>query len=146
MGHQVVWASCAVTNPDTNEETILKKGDLLPKWVADFTLFVLTTSGAVKVVDDPDPALLAEANPAEPVRLQEHPPLTDAERAALAGQPVVAGGPPEGPKRPAQADPKAAWVDYAAKFGADRGVAEQATKEDLMSTKPDKFAERFAAK
>lgn len=38
----------------------------------------------------------------------------------------------EAPGRPAQADNKAAWVDYAASQGIDRGEAEAMTKADLM--------------
>ncbi len=156
MALQVVWAECSVTHPDTNEDTVLRKFDLVPDWVDDFTKFVLTSTGAVRFVDDsvPEPA-----PPAEPVRMQEHPPLgsqfAQAERGTPAGEAAArlaaergtaqqAGD--DGPKRPAQADPKAAWVDYAVANGADRAAAEQATKDDLVSTKPDKLAERFAAK
>lgn len=74
MRHQVVWAACSVTNPATGEEKVLTKGDMLPDWVTDFTRFVLTTSGAVRVVDGAGPDLEpVEALP-EPVRLAEHPP------------------------------------------------------------------------
>jgi hypothetical protein len=74
MRHQVVWAACSVTNPETGEDKILAKGDMLPAWVDEFTRFVLASSGAVKVVEgeEPDPAP-AEALP-DPVRLPEHPP------------------------------------------------------------------------
>jgi hypothetical protein len=158
MALQVVWAECSVTHPDTQEDTILRKFDLVPDWVDDFTKFVLTSTGAARFVDDSAPE---PAPPAEPVRLQEHPPLESqfaqaergtaageaaarlaAERGTATGQQVGDGG----PKRPAQADPKAAWVDYAVASGADRGRAEEATKDELMSTKPDRLAERFAAK
>lgn len=74
MGHQVVWAACSVTNPNNNEEKVLVKGDMLPDWVSEFTQFVLTTSGAVKVVEDRDPALVPDDAGPEPVRLAEHPP------------------------------------------------------------------------
>lgn len=74
MGHQVVWAACSVTNPKTGTDRVLVKGDMLPDWVTDFTKFVLTTSGAVKVVDEPDPALVPEESLPDPVRLAEHPP------------------------------------------------------------------------
>lgn len=74
MGHQVVWAACSVTNPKTGSDKVLVKGDMLPDWVTDFTKFVLTTSGAVKVVEDPDPALVPDDALPEPVRLAEHPP------------------------------------------------------------------------
>lgn len=72
--HQVVWAKCSVTNPENDQEKILLKGDMLPGWVTEFTKFVLTTSGAVKVVDGPDPDLVPEESLPEPVRLAEHPP------------------------------------------------------------------------
>lgn len=36
------------------------------------------------------------------------------------------------PKRPAQADPKDAWVDYAVTQGIDRDEAEAMTKADLV--------------
>lgn len=36
------------------------------------------------------------------------------------------------PKRPAQSDPKGAWVDFAVYHGIDRGEAETMTKADLI--------------
>lgn len=74
MRHQVVWAACSVTNPANDEEKILVKGDLLPDWVSEFTQFVLTTSGAVKVVDEPDRSLVPEEELPPQVSLPEHPP------------------------------------------------------------------------
>jgi hypothetical protein len=76
MGHQVVWAACSVTNPKTGVDKVLVKGDMLPDWVSEFTKFVLSTSGAVQVVEDPDPGLVPEDELPPPVRLAEHPPPT----------------------------------------------------------------------
>jgi hypothetical protein len=74
VGHQVVWGACSVTHPETGKDQILSKGDMLPDWVTEFTKFVLVTSGAVKVTQDPDPALVPEDAGPAPVRLPEHPP------------------------------------------------------------------------
>lgn len=40
--------------------------------------------------------------------------------------------PPRGPEKPSQADPKAAWVDYAVAQGNDREAVEAMTKADLV--------------
>lgn len=37
------------------------------------------------------------------------------------------------PKRPAKADNKAAWVDWAVTCGADRAEAEASTKDELIT-------------
>ena len=71
----------------------------------------------------------------------------DAELAVFAvpsGNPLPEGGPypplvelqekaASKPRRPSQADPKAAWVDYAVDQGADRETAESSTKQELIS-------------
>jgi len=44
---------------------------------------------------------------------------------------------PSTPSRPAQGDPKAAWVDYAVSQGAAREDAEKETKGDLIKAYGD---------
>jgi hypothetical protein len=72
MPHQVVWRGLTVTNPETGEDVLVGKGELLPEWTDPFAIFALTQSGGIRVVDEPDPALTAESP--EPVRLIEHGP------------------------------------------------------------------------
>jgi hypothetical protein len=72
----------AVTKPGDSEETIVHRGALLPDWVDDFTEFVLSSSGMVKGVSDPDTSLVPRASLPEPVRLPEHAPRSDEEREA----------------------------------------------------------------
>lgn len=143
MAHQVVWAKCSVDNPETGESVILTKGETLPEWVTDYTLFVLTSTGGAKHVEDEAPPV---APPPVPVRLPEHPPLTSdlalAEKDTLAGQAAArlrANGPSES-GRPRDYAPKPAWVDYAvSKRDPDvtedeaRVDAESKTKEQLIA-------------
>lgn len=151
MGHQVVWAACAVTDPSTGQEEVFRKGDLLPDYVDEFTLFVLTSTGGARFVEAPDPVLSAAQQTPDPVRLQEHPALASdaalAERGTLAGDAAarIAEGRDTGTGRkgdgdrtavrPAANAAKAEWVEYAVRNGADRAKAEAATKDDLQSTK-----------
>ena len=115
MGHQVVWAACSVTNPNTGDDKVLIKGDMLPPWVTDFTRFVLSTSGAVKVVDSPDPALVPEDALPEPVRLAEHPP------------------PPPPTQQVTYRSSKADLVDYGVARGDDRATLDAMTIKDLQA-------------
>ena len=52
--------------------------------------------------------------------------------AGEAGDGPAAGTPGEAGEKPAQADNKAAWVEYAVARGVDRGEAEKASKADLI--------------
>jgi hypothetical protein len=77
MPHQVVWRKLSVTDqtdPDKPIEHILPQGAVLPDFVDHFTLFVLTTSGAIRAVEEPDPALLAALAPQQVVLQPEHAP------------------------------------------------------------------------
>ena len=125
--HQVVWAKCSVTNPETGEDVVLKKGDMLPDWVSDFTRFVLTSTGGVRIVTEPDPALLA-ALP-EPVRLPEHP------------------DPPAPPEpeveRPAANASRERWRAYALAVEAARGTPEADAQAAVEPLSRDELAERY---
>lgn len=126
LKHQVVWPKLAVTNPKGGEEQIVKRGDMLPDWVDDFTRFVLAGSGGVKAVETPDPAL-TETTP-EPVRLQEHKPTGGTETAE------------EVDGRPKDYAPKPEWVAYAVSRRPEgvseedaRAEAEGKSKADLIT-------------
>lgn len=54
MAHQVVWAKCNVFAPD-GTRTTLNRGQLLPDGVDDAQLGMLTTIGAVQVVEIYEP-------------------------------------------------------------------------------------------
>lgn len=144
MAYEVVWARCSVDNPETGESLIVNKGERLPEWVSDYTLFVLTSTGGVKMVADDAP--LARPAP-DPVRLVEHPPLDSdaalAERDTLAGDAAArlatarAG---QGDTRPKDYASKGAWVDYAVTQRADgvseddaRAEADRLSKTELIS-------------
>lgn len=89
MKHQVVWAKCSVTNKESGKDLVVPRGEMLPDWVDEFTLFVLTGCGAVKAVEQADAALVAEGNPPEPVRLQEHAPEPESLTAKPTAKPAV---------------------------------------------------------
>lgn len=136
LKHQVVWAKCAVTKPVTDEEVILVKGDLLPDWVSEFTKFVLTGCGAVKAVEELDPALTAVTP--EPVYLQEHqlPPVVSA--TGLSGPAVTLAPAPPAPPAPNATKPE--WVAYAVIQRAEgvseddaRAEADKLTKAELIA-------------
>lgn len=135
MSHQVVWEKCSVDNPDTGESVVLVRGDTVPDWVAPFPLFVLTSTGAVRVVDEPDPTL-GQPTP-EPVRLAEHPPPPAGPAAGgevIENVEVGAGAVVVAAKdRPADSASKADWVEYAVSRGADRQTVEPVTRAELIS-------------
>lgn len=135
LKHQVVWAKCAVTKPVTDEEVILVKGDLLPDWVSEFTKFVLTGCGAVKAVEQLDPALTA-VDP-EPVYLQEHrlPPVVSA---AGLGEPTITLA----PAPPAPNANKPEWVAYAVAVRPD-GVSEEDARAAAEATKKDDLVAKY---
>ena len=139
---QVVWDKCTVTNPDTGEDVILSRGDVVPDYVDDFMQFTLRQIGAVAALSDRDPvaAELAAALTPTPVRLAEHPPLGTqmalAERGTLAGDASarqVASGEQVSAQRPARSASKAEWVEYAVSQGATREDAEKATRDELAT-------------
>lgn len=137
MTHQVVWAKCSVTNPDTGEDVILSKGDMLPDWVSDFTRFVLVSTGGVRVVAEPDPVLLA-ALP-EPVRLPEHPdpPLTEEQQRAKAAERAERD---DAPPRSASKD---AWRQHALAVEVGRGRDEAEVRAELDPFTRDELVERY---
>jgi hypothetical protein len=95
MRHQVVWAACAVTNPDTGDEKILNRGDMLPEWVSEFTRSILTGAGAVKVVEGDEPAPEAPDAPAEPEKKdeqQQEPPAPPAPEPPAPAAPAATSG------------------------------------------------------
>jgi hypothetical protein len=132
--HQVVWEKCSVDNPETGESLVLKKGEFLPDWVADFTKFVLVSTGGVRAVPDDTPAV--GPSPA-PVRLAEHPPEAGEQPAKAEGK-AEGGQDFAGP--PPQSAAKADWVAYAAAKRAEgvseedaRAAAEATSKADLIA-------------
>lgn len=114
MAHQVVWAKCSVTNPGTGEDKVLAKGDMLPDWVSEFTVFVLSTSGAVKVVETADPTLVPEDELPAPVRLAEHP------------------TPPPPAQQVNARSSKGDLVEYGVAQGGDRDELDAMTREQLL--------------
>lgn len=149
LRHQVVWAKLSVTNPANDEETILAKGAVLPTWVTAFTLFALTGAGAIKAVEELDPALLA-LDP-EPVRLPEHqlPPVVDATNGMTPPAPAggdsttEATGAVTEPVRPRANASKADWVTYAVAVRPD-GMSEQDAREAAESKNRDDLVAAFA--
>jgi hypothetical protein len=155
MGYQVVSKQIAVPNREKGEEEIFVRGQMLPDWVGEYELFVMTSSGYIKPVVDPDPVLTEAEKTPEPVRLPEHPPPPRTEADLRAGRQAEAarktaedakeeeriraqaeGRPPLGgseAKRPADYASKAEWVDFAVSKGANRDEAESSSKADLVS-------------
>lgn len=77
MTNQVVWKKLSVTDqtdPNHPVEHILPKGAQLPDWVDSFTVFALTSAGAIRAVDQLDPSLLADLAGPDPVLMPEHAP------------------------------------------------------------------------
>lgn len=165
MGHQVVWPACSVTDPDSGEDVVLRKGDMLPDYVNEFTLFVLTTTGGVRFVEDPDPSLLAEENPPAQVLLPEHlpPPAgsdaekVEIERAKVEGLPRArSGASTSAAKSTADADDadededappavsaaKPEWVEYAVRHRR-KGQSEQDARTEAEATSKEQLVGRF---
>lgn len=84
------------------------------------------------------PLVVAKDEKGADVYLYEGAPVPDnvtgEQLTRLAADGMIAGHSPggSGDARPAQAEVKAAWVDFAVTRGADRGEAEAATKQDLV--------------
>lgn len=150
MAHQVVWPAVSLADKRDPKNVVdgilVTRGAMLPDWVDDFTLHVLTTTGAVKAVVDPDPTLVAIAEPPAPVLLQEHDPAT----VTSTGAPQVGGiaGPPTGTTvigpsetntdRPKVNDSKEKWLAYARTV--ERDEARRATLDDPAVTKAELIA------
>ena len=118
MAHQVMWQTVCVTN-DKGEDTYVHRGADLPDWVPDFTLFALTTAGAVQVVDKPEAK--APEKDAEPVEASTD---TDTSDDLL---------------KPSPDDTKAAWVDYA----ADSRNPNRITRDQANGMTKSALMERF---
>jgi hypothetical protein len=123
-----MWDVVCVTDPENDRDTYVKRGELLPDFVDDFTKFALTHTGAVRAVDDaeetPEPA-----TPAEPVRLQEHPPA-----------PVTRE--PGAVQRPSDSEPKEAWVNYA----SDERNPERIPRTQAQKMSKDALMDKFRNK
>lgn len=145
LRHQVVWERCAVPKPGTDEEVILKRGELLPEWTSDFTKFVLTGCGAVKAVEQLDPALTAA--PAGPLLLPEHPlpPVIDRTgmTPAPGPQPQTGTTAAEAPAKPKANASKNDWVAYAVSVRPD-GMSEEDAKASAEAKTRDELAAAFA--
>jgi hypothetical protein len=158
-GLQVVWPHCSVTNPRTGEDEVYAKGDMLPDYVDDFTRFVLTTSGGARLVEAPDPALVAEANPPEPVLLAEHLPPgegtreaeVELERARVEGLPRARGGQPtgegeDGDQAPAVREDKATWQEYAVRRLVAEGRSEEDARAEVEPMSKEQLVGRFGGR
>lgn len=129
MPHQVVWQKLSVTdqsNPAKPVEHILPRGAVLPDFVDPFTLFALSGSGAIRAVEEPDPALLAELAQRQPVLMPEHAPgIGDFDDPSAGLERTSVGG--------LATSPDAETVDHTtregrAKLAADMGDQDAATR------------------
>ena len=118
MAHQVMWQTVCVTDSEGVDHYVHRGADL-PDWVPDFTLFALTTAGAVQVVDKPE-AKEAEKD-ATPVETSSETDTSDE---------LV---------KPSPDDTKAAWVDYA----ADSGNPNRITRDQANGMTKSALMERF---
>ena len=137
MGYQVVWEKVSVADrrdpKNVKDGIVFERGAMLPDWVDDFTLHVLTTTGGVKAVETPDRSLQEVDNPPAPVRLQEHvpdplPPVVQ--------PPVKVKN--DDPNRPADSASKADWLAYARKRETDadkkKALNDDVSRAELIST------------
>ena len=140
MGHQVVWEKVALTPGDSDEDVIYKRGDMLPDWVSPFMLGVLSSTGAVRVVDDGQPVPAYEAPTARESELPPSFPTGPMPKDAGALREPEEGSQgregeeePEDNGPPATSANKATWVDYATSKGMSRNQAEGLSKEALIN-------------
>lgn len=133
MAHQVMWQSVCVTDTDGVDHYVHRGADV-PKWVDDFTLMALTTSGALQVVDRDTPAedKPAEDKPAEDEG-DESVFLTPTEDAIT---PVISL---EELAKPSVDDPKSAWVEFA----SDDRNPNRITTDQASSMTKSALVERF---
>lgn len=163
MGYQVVWPAVSVADmrdpKNVKDGIVFQRGAMLPDWVDEFTLHVLSTSGGVKAVETPDPVLKAVTSPPEPVRLQEHAPefVTNVEGSSqdptvkdpkdVKGEPTIqvrgvqiasqerqqrqqAERPKnDDPNRPADSASKADWLAYAKSRETDKAKRDALTDD-----------------
>lgn len=164
LRHQVLWARVAVTDrraQDKPVEHIFERGQLLPSWVDDYTLFVLTSGGGAAAVEGPDEEAVKAAEriaSAEPVFKQEHAPTltqplssqatpvetvdhTQGERRATDSAASRATGgqagatptaTPAADGKPAGNASKEDWERYAVTRGLSEEDAKKATRNDLV--------------
>lgn len=105
MAHQVVWAKCNVFAPD-GTRTTLNRGQLLPDGVDDAQLGMLTTIGAVQVVEIYEPRQPVLATATDEQASDE--PASDESTETLA--------------KPSPDDTKEAWVAYATDAGNPKRI------------------------
>lgn len=139
MGHQVVWEKVALTPGDSDEDVIYNRGDMLPDWVSPFMLGVLTSTGAVRVVDDgPVPAYEAPTAAARDLP-PSYPTGPMPKDAGTLREPEEGSQGQEGSEEPEENQPpatsanKATWVEYATSKGMSRTQAEGLSKEALIN-------------
>lgn len=118
MAHQVQWQQVCVTD-DEGVDHYVHRGANLPGWVPEFTLFALTTAGALQVVDGP--ASKTDEKAAEP---EETSTETDTSDELV---------------KPSPDDTKAAWVDYA----ADSRNPNRITRDQANGMTKSALMERF---
>lgn len=133
MGVQIVTTKVSVGvepgTPAGTEETIVHRGAMIPDWVDQYTQFVLTSTGMGRYVEDPDPTLVAMANPPAPTRLPEHPP------------PAVPPAPEV--ERPARNASLERWRAYALAVEQSRGTPEADAQAAVEPLNRDELAERY---
>jgi hypothetical protein len=148
MGYQVVWPAVSVADKrdpkNVKDGIVFPRGAVLPDWVDDFTIHVLTTTGGVKAVETPDKALQLADNPPAPVRLQEHPPVPQVDLTGTSQDPAVKSDPKaakaknDDPNRPADSASKAEWLEYARKRETDKAkrdaLTDDVTRAELINT------------
>jgi len=127
MAYQVAWEKVALQINKDGTDTILRRGELLPKTgVDEFTLGVLTSIGAVNIREDP-PENLVEAQPDPADGEPTAPPHLPPEQT---GDPAASTEPGEPPATSAN---KPDWVDYAVSRGLSRVEAERLSKDALIN-------------
>lgn len=146
MGFQVVWPAVSVADArdpkNVKDGIVVKRGDMLPDWVDDFTIHVLTTSGGVKSVETPDKVLQEVDNPPAPVLLQEHPRPVQTDLTGTSQDPAVKTQPVKAknddPNRPADSASKSDWLAYARKRETDKAkrdaLTDDVTRAELINT------------
>lgn len=142
MGFQVVWEKVALTPDDMPDDVIVHRGEMLPDWVSPFMLGVLTSTGAVRVVDDA-PITHAYAAPAAaesqlPPSYPTGPMPEDAGAVRSPEEPSQGQGEAKSSEEtpdqpPATSANKATWVQFAVSKGMNRSQAEALSKEALIN-------------
>lgn len=127
LRHQVVWEKCSFTNPKTDKEIILKRGELLPDWVTDFTLAALVGAGGIKAIEQAEPT--PEPEPQLPPVLS-----TDSGIGLQPASITLA------PAKPAPNANKPEWVAYAVSLRPEDMTEEDAKAEAEAMSKADLIA------